>query len=144
MYKENLKKVFSKIKINSYKSIFLNKNLAKMGDNFVNFIYSIARAIAVKNISGQKVPGKVLMQAFRYSELNGYMPSRSSSHDIADAVESIIFYVWLTEKMGINKIVDILVEELKMGDFSSRKNEFDTAVLAFTKILNEIEKLKLF
>ena len=140
MIKNKLNNIISEV--NSYVDIFLNKNLAKLGDNYVNFIYSIARSIRTKEISGQKVAGKILKNAIKDSNLSEYLPTRLSSHDIADGVEALIVYVWLIEKMDINEMVEILVSELNLGDFSTRRNEFDSAILAFIKLLNEIEKLK--
>jgi len=130
--------------IHSYKDIFLNKGLAKLGDPFVNLLYSLSKSVAINKISGQKVAGKILMQALKDSDFSDSIPSRLSSHDIADAVEAIIVYVWLIKKMSLTKMTEILISELKLGDFSSRRNEFDSAILAFTKILNEIKKLAIF
>ena len=142
MFKNKFKSLINSI--TSYNDIFLNKNLAKLGDNYINFIYSLARSIRTKNVSGQKVAGKILMQSIRDSELNKYLPSRLSSHDIADAVEALMVYIWLAEKMSFNEMIEILVAELNMGNVDTRKEEFDTAILAFTKLINEISKLDLF
>ena len=142
MIQENLDEIITKAK--NYRDIFFNKDLAKLGDNYVNFIYSLARSIATKSVSGEKVAGKVLTQSIRYSELNKHIPSRTSTHEISDGVEALLVFIWLKKKMTIDDMVEILVAELVLGDFSNRKNEFDTAVLAFTKLLNEIEKIRLF
>jgi len=129
--------------INSYRDIFLNKKLAQLGDIFVNFIYSISLSIVLKKLSGKKVSGKILMQALRDSKLNNYIPSRLSVHDIADAVEAIIFYTWLVEKMDMNEMINILIEELSYGDFSKKRYEIDISIIAFTKLLDKISELNI-
>ncbi|MHA1232243.1 MAG: ribonuclease III family protein [Candidatus Helarchaeota archaeon] len=142
MIRKDLRNIIPELR--SFKEIFLDKNLAKIGDIFVNFIYSISKSIVINKITGEKVAGKILMQALRDSDLNQYVPARLTKHDIADAVEALIFYVWALNLMKFNEMIDILVSELSMGDFSTRTNEFDTAILAFTKLLNKISELNIF
>ncbi|MBD3227417.1 MAG: hypothetical protein GF329_04440 [Candidatus Lokiarchaeota archaeon] len=127
-----------------YREIFLNKDLAKLGDNFVNFIYSLARTISAEEVSGQKVAGKVLKKAIKNSNLSEFLPSRMTAHDMADAVEALIVYTWLKEKLTLNEMIEILTREMELCNFKRRRTEFNYATVAFTKLLNEIEKRNVF
>lgn len=128
----------------SYREIFIDKDLAKLGDNLVNYIYSLARSIAAENVSGQKVAGKILKRAIKNSNLSQHLPTRMTAHDIADAVEALIVYTWLKEKITLNEMTEILILEMSSCDFNTRKKEFNSAIIAFTKLINEIEKLNIF
>ena len=122
------------------REILINKDLAKLGDPFVNFIYSLAKSCVLEKYSGWKVPDKVLAQALRDAEMRSLISQKSSSHELGDAVEALIVHEWLFQKISIEKFIDILYIQLKTGDFSDRKKEARSALQAFTAILLEIFK----
>jgi len=124
----------------SVKEIMFNRDLAKLGDNFVNFIYSLAKSCTLKKFDGWKVPDKVLSQALREADMRSLVSHRASTHEIADGVEALIVHEWLFERISIEELVTILSEQLKTGDFSDRKKEERSALQAFTAVLLEIKK----
>ena len=128
-------KIFSSIK-----EVMMDKDLAKLGDNFVNFVYSVAKSCALEKFEGWKVSDRVLSQALREAGFRTLISHRASTHELADAVEALIVYEWLVEQISIEELATILYDNLKTGDFSDRKKEERSAMQAFTAVLLEINK----
>ena len=129
------------------KAIGTDKGLAKIGDGVVNLTYSIAKSIYLtkvnnnnKNIrTGLKVSKKILAEALKKANLKNFSKSRADAHDLADTVEALIAYVWFSDKMTIEDIVNCLVDSLN-GDLNIRSEEIQNATIAFTKLLIHIKK----
>lgn len=129
------------------KSIGTDKGLAKIGDGVVNLTYSIAKSIYLtkvnnnnKNIrTGLKVSKKILAEALKKANLKNFSKSRADAHGLADTVEALIAYVWFSDKMTIEDIVNCLVDSLN-GDLNIRSEEIQNATIAFTKLLIHIKK----
>ncbi|MHA1649300.1 MAG: ribonuclease III family protein [Candidatus Helarchaeota archaeon] len=137
MMREKIKSIQ---KFSNIKEILTNKGLAKLGDPFVNFIYSLAKSCALGKFDAWKLPDKVLAQALRDAELRSLISQRASTHDLGDAVEALVVYEWLFNKCTIDEMANILYENLKTGNFSDRKKEARSALQAFTALLLEIRK----
>ncbi len=133
----------------SQKSIGTDKGLAKIGDCIVNLSYSVAKSIFLSKNSttnkkvfrtGLKVNRNILSNALKNAGLKHFAKNRASSHDLADTVEAIIAYVWLSKKIKLNEIIDSLTNNLE-GDLLVRSTEIKSATKAFTNLLNHIKKL---
>jgi len=126
----------------SQKIIGTDKGLAKIGDGIVNVAYSVAKSIFLtKNNpnnqiirTGKKVGKNILDSALKNADMKNFARSRANSHDLADTVESLIAYVWLSNKMTLKDIIDFLVDNLS-GDLYNRTEEIKSAILAFTNLL---------
>lgn len=129
------------------KAIGTDKGLAKIGDSIVNLTYSIAKSIYLTKNStsnkiirtGMKVSKKILAEALKDANMKKFAKSRADAHDLADTVESLIAYVWLSEKMSTKEIIEFLSDNFS-GDINDRIQEVNSARLAFTKLLNLIKK----
>jgi hypothetical protein len=93
---------------NKLTEVLTDHRLAALGDAFVNFAYSLALSQKKGQPSGAKVKGATLAEAFRKAGLRGYMPSRVSSHMLADAAEALIVYAWLQNHITLEECVMIL------------------------------------
>jgi hypothetical protein len=94
-----------------YKSlteVLTDHKLAALGDAYINFVYSLASSLKRGKPSGAKVKGAVLAEAFKKAGLRKHMPSRVSSHTLADAAEALIVYAWLYGYMPLDECVAIL------------------------------------
>jgi len=135
------------LKFKSAKTIGTDKGLAKIGDAVVNLAYSVAKSIYLTKISsnhkvirtGEKVNRKILSNALKNAKLKDIAKSRADAHDIADAVESLIAYIWLNDKMTLNEIIDVLTNNLA-GNINERAQEIQAATNAFTTLLNHVKK----
>lgn len=125
-------------KYRNIEEILRDKGLAKLGDSFVNLIYSLAKSRIRNKPDGWKVPGKVLAEAIRKSELRGFTPRRSDSHSLGDSAEGLIAYVWLAKVLTLEEISQVLEEEMKKWKISNRRDEIKMAAEAFTVLLKLI------
>jgi hypothetical protein len=135
-----IKKLRALQDFSNLRDVVNNKDLAKLGDTFMNFVYSLAKSIALGKFDAWKVPDKVLAQALRDAELRKFVAQRASAHDLGDAVEALVVHAWLFEKLSIEEIADLLLSHLKLGDFSDRTKERRAASQAITALLLEIKK----
>lgn len=130
----------------SQKVIGTHKGLAKIGDELVNFVYSVAKSIYLtKNnthrsiiLTSRKVGKKILAYALKEANMKQFAKNRADAHDLADTVEAIIAYVWLSNKMQIEEFIDFLVDNFA-GNLSERNEEIVQAQVAFVKLLNHVK-----
>jgi len=108
--------------------IFASRDLAKLGDAFVNFTYSLAQSIRNGRGVNARVPSRILASALKRSGLKRELPPRTSIHDQADAVEALSVYAWLLGIMTFEEFVSLLSQPK------------DDSTETFTEALNEILK----
>jgi hypothetical protein len=108
-------------------SILVDSELAKLGDAFINFAYSLAASVQKGKPVNARVPGRVMAEALKQSGLRKYLPNRVSRHDQGDAVEALIVYTWLHDIMSLEECV---------AELSARAD----TVEAFTGLLKECTK----
>lgn len=133
--------------ISSRKIIGTDKGLAKIGDGVVNLAYSVAKSIFLTNNStnkkivrtGLKVNRTILSNALKNANMKNFAKNRGDAHDLADSVEAIMAYVWLSNKMTLSDIIDILKNNFE-GDLRIKSQELKSATQAFTKLLIHVIK----
>ncbi len=131
----------------SQKTIGTDKGLAKIGDGIINLAYSVAKSTYLTKNSinenvvrtGKKVGKIILETALKNANMKNFAKHRADAHDLADTVEALIAYVWLSERMTLKEIIDFLVDNLS-GDLYNRNEEIKNATIAFTKLLIYIKK----
>lgn len=129
------------------KNIGTDKGLAKIGDGIVNIAYSVAKSIFLTKNSinnkivrtGKKVSKIILESALKNAGMKNFAKTRASAHDLADTVEAIVAYVWLSDKMTLKEIINFLVANLS-GDLYNRNEEIKSATIAFTNLLYHIKQ----
>jgi dsRNA-specific ribonuclease len=130
----------------SQKAIGTNKGLAQIGDELVNFVYSVAKSIYLtknspKNniiLTSKKVGRKILATALKKANLKQFAKNRADAHDLADTVEAIISYIWLSKKMQVEDLIDFLVDHFE-GNLNDRNEEINQAQKAFEQLLNHVK-----
>lgn len=132
---------FLKISDLNLNEILADKALSKFGDALVNFTYSLAKSIALKILTGEKVPDKTLGSALRATELRKQVPTHAKIGTLGDVVEAFIAFMWLTERLSLQRIVEILVDNLKYRDLSDRKKERRAARDAYIALLETSLKM---
>jgi hypothetical protein len=131
----------------SQKSIGTDKGLAKIGDGIVNIAYSVAKSIFLtkNNLNnkivrtGKKVGKNILEKALKNANMKNFAKNRANAHDLADTVEAIVAYVWLSDKITLKEIINFLKDNLS-GDLYDRNDEIKNATIAFTNLLNHIKQ----
>ena len=131
----------------SQKAIGTDKGLAKIGDGIVNLTYSVAKSIYLTNQgknrttirTGLKVSRNILAEALKDANMKDFARSRANAHDMADTVEALVAYVWITDKITIKGIIDFLVNNLT-GNLNNRAEEITSARRIFQLLLEHIKK----
>jgi hypothetical protein len=87
-----------------------DKQLASLGDAFVNFIYSLALTKINSRPQATKVSDRILAEAFRLAGLREYLGTRLSRKDLANAAESLLIAAYRRQLISIDESVSILTE----------------------------------
>ena len=90
--------------------IMRDKQLASLGDAFVNFICSLALTKTSRKPQGVKVSDRIIAEAFRQSGLRKYLGTRVSRKDLANASESLLAEAYQRKLITIEESVNILSE----------------------------------
>ncbi len=114
---------------NSFKELLLDKDLAGLGDSYVNFVYSLAMSQKHGHPMGAKVNNQVLAKAVEISGLRKFLPHRIDRHARGNAAEALLVFAWLQDILELDDCVEILGKE-------------DDLAKAFSVLLREVlEKL---
>ena len=92
----------------SLSEVLMDQKLAKLGDAYVNFLYSLALSKKKGEPAGTKVKGSLLADAFKKAGLRKFLPSRIDRHKKADAAEALIVYAWIRGSMPMEEGLKIL------------------------------------
>lgn len=92
----------------SLSEVLMDQKLAKLGDAYVNFLYSLALSKKKGEPAGTKVQGRLLADAFKKAGLRKFLPSRIDRHKQADAAEALIVYAWVQDSMTMEEALEIL------------------------------------
>jgi len=90
--------------------ILRDKQLASLGDAYVNFIYSLALTKLNGRPEGIKVSDRILADAFRVAGLRDNLGSRLSRKDLANAAESLLVEAYRRHLISIEESVDVLAQ----------------------------------
>ena len=91
----------------SLSEVLMDQKLAKLGDAYVNFLYSLALSKKNGEPTGIKVKGRLLADAFKKAGLRKFLPSRIDRHKQADAAEALIVYAWIRGSMTMEEGLEI-------------------------------------
>ena len=112
--------------------------LSRIGDPFVNFIYSLALSKAFKRPVGKKVSNLILSEALTRSKIREKVGSRMKRGDLGDYAEGLIFKAWIEGKMTIDEAVTILSKNL--GPESKGTELQEESIAAFEDLLKHAVK----
>ena len=124
----------------SIEAILHDKGLAKIGDNLVNLCYSLAKSQVLGKLTGEKVRDSVLARAIRKTSVYTHMNRRTDAGRAADAYEAIMAYLWLSDKISIQNIVQSLTETLDIDNTTNRKREGEISASSFQCLLEKYMK----
>jgi len=92
----------------SLTEILTDKNLAALGDAFVNFVYSLSLSLREGKPIGRKLDNEKLASALRKAGLRKMLPHRIDRHRQANAAEALIVYAWLVGALSLKEILRIM------------------------------------
>jgi hypothetical protein len=88
--------------------IMRDKELASLGDAFVNFVYSLALTKMSGKPQAVKVSDRILAEAFRLSGLRIHLGTRVSKKDFANASEAILAEAYQRKLITTEECVNVL------------------------------------
>jgi len=91
--------------------IMLDKDLAKLGDAYVNFVYSLALSLRLQRPTGAKVNNQILARAIKNAGLREMLPRRMDRHVQGNAAEALIAYAWLRKSLSLEDCLKFLGED---------------------------------
>jgi hypothetical protein len=97
--------------------VLTDKQLASLGDAYINFVYSLALSKRKGKPYGAKVKGTVLAEALRKAGLRQLLPSRIDKHVLSDSAEALLVYAWLRNLLTLEESVETIAEnsDLEFG-----------------------------
>jgi len=85
-----------------------DRQLASLGDAFINFVYSLALTKINDRPQATKVSDRILSEAFRLAGLREYLGTRLSRKDLANAAESLLIEAYRKQLISIDESVQVL------------------------------------
>lgn len=103
-------------KYSKIEEVLGDKDLASLGDAYINFAYSLALSKRSGRPIGRKLDSSILSSALRKSSIRRMLSHRVDKHGQADAAEALIVYGWLSGIISIKETVDMLACEGDLSD----------------------------
>lgn len=91
------------------RQVLRDKQLASLGDAYVNFVYSLALTRLRGKPQGVKVSDRILAEAFKMAGLRDFLGTRVARKDLANASESLLVEAYCRDLLTIEESVTILV-----------------------------------
>jgi len=88
--------------------VLMDRKLARFGDSYVNFIFSLALTRARQEPQGARVSDRVLADAAVKTGLRKFLPRRTKRNDVANSVESLLVYGWLNGIISLEESARVL------------------------------------
>jgi ribonuclease III-like protein len=97
-------------KVETIQRVMRDRQLASLGDAFINFVYSLALTQLSGHPKGVKVSDKVLSEAFKLAGLRQHLGTRLSKKDLANASESLLMEAYRRQLLTIEESVRVLCQ----------------------------------
>jgi hypothetical protein len=108
--KMNIRQVLKKY--DNLKQLLLDKDLAALGDSYINFVYSSAMSQKLNRPVGAKVDNQTLAEAVAKSGLRKFLPHRIDRHSRGNAAEALLVFAWLNNLLEFDHCTNALsIEE---------------------------------
>jgi len=95
----------------SLEELLIDKDLAALGDSYVNFIYSLAMSQKYRRPTGAKVNNQILADAVTNSGLRSFLPHRVDRHARGNAAEALLVFAWLSDLLEMDECTKVLSKE---------------------------------
>jgi hypothetical protein len=92
------------------RQIMRDKQLASLGDAYVNFVYSLALTRFNGYPQGTKVSDKILAEALRMAGLRDHLGTRVAKKDMANASEAILAEAYRRNLLSIEESIQVIVQ----------------------------------
>jgi len=103
---------------NNLEELWLDKDLAGLGDSYVNLVYSLAMSQENGRPMGAKVSNQVLAQAVEASGLRKLLPHRVDRHARGNAAEALLVFAWLQGMLEMDECIKVLSQKTPVEAFA--------------------------
>ena len=104
---------------NSIEELLLDKDLASLGDSYVNFVYSLAMSQKHGHPTGARVNNQTLARAVEASGLRVLLPHRVDRHARGNAAEALLVFAWLQDTLEMDECIKVLSEKDPVEAFTT-------------------------
>jgi len=87
--------------------------LARLGDSFLNFVYSLAMTRWIGEPQGLKVSDRILADVAKKTGVRSMLPRRTARGEIANSIEALIVQAWLTGVITIDETVRLMEKQME-------------------------------
>jgi hypothetical protein len=112
----------------------MDSKLARLGDAYVNFIFSLGRSRVLDEPQGIKVSDRMLAEALKRSGLRQELPHRTTRQDCANAVESLLVYGYLNKLISLDEAVERIA--------AAPESPIEALILLIRTVASSIESRK--
>lgn len=91
-----------------FQEILKNPRLARLGDAYVNFVFSLALTKASGIPVGVKVSDRVLFEAAKNSGIRPLLPKRIKRGEVANVIEALVVNSWMRKSFELDEMADII------------------------------------
>jgi len=98
-------------KYDSLEELLIDKDLAALGDSYVNFVYSLAMSQKNRHPMGAKVDNQTLAEAVTKSGLRKFLPHRVDRQTRGNAAEALLVFAWLGDLLEFDDCTRVLSKE---------------------------------
>jgi hypothetical protein len=103
----------------SVEELLLDKDLASLGDSYVNFVFSLALSQKTGHPTGAKVNNQVLSKAVEASGLRRLLPHRVDKHARGNAAEALLVFAWLQDTLEMDECIKVLSQKDPVEGFAT-------------------------
>ena len=116
---------------------------ASIGDSLINFAYSCSKSLALNECTGIKVSDDILLLGYNESKLQKWLKLPGKKKDQANALEALIFFMWLNYNYSIEDIALCILAKLnvKEGNLNNGIEEKRISSVGFTNLFDSFHEL---
>lgn len=112
----------------NFYSFIKDRRNASMGDSLINFVYSCAKSISQDSLTGVKISDTILIEGYKQSLLSSWLTLPGKKKEQANALEALIFYLWLVHSYTIEEMSLLISQHLNSDLLNSSTGEQRTAI----------------
>ncbi len=124
-------------------NFIIDRRNASLGDSLINFIYSCSKSMARSECTGIKISDEIMLKGYNASKLAEWLHLPGKKKDQGNAIEALIFFVWLTYDYSIDEMALSLLSKMNVSglNLNNEIEEKRIAGPAFTQLFNSFNDI---
>lgn len=121
----------------------VDRRNASLGDSLINFIYSCSKSMARNECTGIKISDEIMLKGYNASKLAEWLHLPGKKKDQGNAIEALIFFVWLTYDYSIEEMALSLLSKMNVYgmNLNNEVEEKRIAGPAFTQLFDSFNEI---